>query len=198
VRTRQPQAIVFTSSPPSGALAGGPTYSVSATGGPSGEPVVFTIPAAARSVCSISGAVVSFIAPGTCVIDADQAGSATYAPAPQVQQSFAVGSLGDRDGDGIPDATDNCPYHPNPAQTDTDLDHRGDACECTDQNGDARNSVSDLIAINQAIFNPSLVTPLCDGNNDGRCDVLDIIAANVEIFSPGNTSTCARQPVPGP
>jgi hypothetical protein len=41
-------------------------------------------------------------------------------------------------------------------------------------------------------------SPLCDRNNDGLCNVLDIIAANVEIFSPGNTSTCARQPVPGP
>jgi len=65
-------------------------------------------------------------------------------------------------------------------------------------NGDGRNTVSDLVAINVAIFNPALVTPLCDGNNDGKCDVNDIIAANTEIFSPGNTSTCARQPVPGP
>jgi hypothetical protein len=43
------------------------------------------------SVCSISTAgVVSFLAAGTCVIHADQAGNATYAPAAQVQQSVAV------------------------------------------------------------------------------------------------------------
>src|SRR5262245_2817888 len=110
----------------------------------------------------------------------------------------AEAALPDRDGDGISDAPDDCPFFANPSQQDTDLDGRGDACECTDQNGDGRNTGSDILAINQAIFNPSLATPLCDGNNDGLCNVNDIIAANVEIFSPGNTSTCARQPAPGP
>jgi cysteine-rich repeat protein/YVTN family beta-propeller protein len=104
----------------------------------------------------------------------------------------------DEDGDGFPDATDNCPHWPQLDQADTDGDGRGDACECTDQNADGRNTVADLIAINQAIFNPLLVTPLCDGNNDGRCNVADIIAANLEIYSPNNTSTCSRQPTPGP
>ena len=104
----------------------------------------------------------------------------------------------DRDGDGIVDAADDCPFFANPDQSDTDHDGRGNACECTDQNGDGKNTVSDLVAINTAIFSPTLATPLCDGNNDGVCNVNDIIAANVEIFSPGNTSTCARQPVPGP
>jgi hypothetical protein len=58
--------------------------------------------------------------------------------------------------------------------------------------------VADLIAINAAIFDPDLRTPLCDGNFDRRCDISDIIAANIEAFSPGNTSTCSRQPIPGP
>jgi hypothetical protein len=109
-----------------------------------------------------------------------------------------VGVPGDSDGDGIADAADNCPFFANPVQTDTDGDGRGDACECTDQNGDGENTVSDLVAINVAIFNPALATPLCDGNNDGECDVNDLIAANIEIFSPTSTSTCGRQPVPGP
>jgi hypothetical protein len=104
----------------------------------------------------------------------------------------------DADGDGVPDPSDNCPVYPNASQLDTDQDGRGDACECSDQNEDGRNTVADLVAINSAIFNPGLVTPLCDGNNDGGCNVADIIAANVEIFSPGNTSICARQPVSGP
>jgi YD repeat-containing protein len=104
----------------------------------------------------------------------------------------------DSDGDRVGDDADNCPFHAADDQTDTDGDGRGDACECGDQNGDGRNTVADLVAINLAIFNPARVTPLCDGNNDGACNVGDIVAANLEIFSPTNTSTCARQPVPGP
>jgi hypothetical protein len=116
---------------------------------------------------------------------------------------FAVGgtafaqSQPDGDGDGIPDGSDNCPHFENPAQVDTDQNERGDACECGDQDGNGRVNVADLIAINAAIFNPALVTALCDANNDGRCTVVDIVAANRTIFAP-KTGTCARQPVPGP
>jgi hypothetical protein len=112
--------------------------------------------------------------------------------------SVFVSALDDADADGTSDALDNCPFHPSGRLTDTDSDGRGNDCECGDQNGDGANTVSDLVAINLVIFNPTLLTPLCDASGDGRCDVSDIIAANVEIFSPGNTSTCARQPVPGP
>jgi hypothetical protein len=104
----------------------------------------------------------------------------------------------DYEGDGIGDACDTCPYHASGNQTDTDRDGRGNVCECTDQNGDGRNTVADLVAINLAIFNPARVTALCDGNNNGSCGTDDILAANLEIFSPGNTSTCSRQPLPGP
>src|SRR6185295_10897281 len=43
--------------------------------------------------CSLQGtpATVSFLASGTCVIDANQAGNAGFAAAAQVQQSFGVG-----------------------------------------------------------------------------------------------------------
>ena len=37
--------------------------------------------------------------------------------------------LPDRDGDGRPDATDNCIYTPNADQADGDGDHVGDACD---------------------------------------------------------------------
>jgi hypothetical protein len=84
------QSISFTSSPPSPALAGG-TYTVTAVGGGSGNPVTFTIdPSSTTSACSISGATVTFGQPGTCVIDANQADTGTYQTAPQAQQAFTV------------------------------------------------------------------------------------------------------------
>ncbi len=85
------QAITFTSTAPAAAVVAGPTYTPTATGGASGNPVTFTIDASAASVCSINLGVVSFTAVGTCTINADQAGNTNYNAAPQVQQSFAVG-----------------------------------------------------------------------------------------------------------
>ncbi len=85
------QAITFTSTAPAAAVVAGPTYTPTATGGGSLNPVTFTIDASATSVCSINLGVVSFTAVGTCKINADQAGNTNYNPAPQVSQSFAVG-----------------------------------------------------------------------------------------------------------
>jgi MBG domain-containing protein/Big-like domain-containing protein len=64
-------AITFSSTPPAGAQAFGATYVVSATDS-SNLPVDFSIDSSASSVCTISGATVSFIAGGKCVIDAEQ------------------------------------------------------------------------------------------------------------------------------
>lgn len=84
------QTINFTSTAPAAATVGGATYTATATA-TSGLPVTLTIDAAAASVCSISGSTVSFQSVGTCVIDANQSGNASFNAAPQVQQSFAVG-----------------------------------------------------------------------------------------------------------
>jgi alpha-tubulin suppressor-like RCC1 family protein len=111
--------------------------------------------------------------------------------------TFIPAPAPDGDADGIADASDNCPSFANATQADADGNGRGDACECGDQNADGRVNVSDTVAINQAIFDPTRVTPLCDANNDGICNVSDIVAVNRTIFVP-KTSVCARQPVPGP
>jgi PKD repeat protein len=81
------QSVEFTSSPPGAASVGGPTYTVAAAAS-SGLEVSFS--SGTPAVCSMSGSTASFIAAGTCTIDANQAGSAEYAPAPEVQQSFVV------------------------------------------------------------------------------------------------------------
>jgi hypothetical protein len=68
---------------------GGASYTPVATAS-SGLAVVFAIDAASASVCQLASGQVSFIGAGTCTINADQAGNASYGPAPRVQQSFAV------------------------------------------------------------------------------------------------------------
>jgi hypothetical protein len=85
-----PQAITFTSTAPSLGVIGS-TYTVSATGGSSGNAVTFTIDGISTSgACTISGSTVSFTGQGSCVIDANQSSGGSYAAAPQEQQSIDV------------------------------------------------------------------------------------------------------------
>src|SRR5579862_931087 len=86
---KAPQTVSFTSTAPANAKVGGSTYSVAATAN-SGLTVAITIDAASSSVCSLSGATVSFAGVGTCTIDANQAGNANYNAGAQAQQSFSV------------------------------------------------------------------------------------------------------------
>jgi uncharacterized protein YhjY with autotransporter beta-barrel domain len=82
------QTINITSSPSSPRQVGG-TYTPAATAS-SGLAVAFTIDPSAAGVCTVSAGTVSYVGAGICVVNADQAGNADYAAAPQVQQSFAI------------------------------------------------------------------------------------------------------------
>ncbi len=79
------QTITFTSGAPSDATVGA-TYTVTATGGASGNAVTFST----TSMCTVSGSKVSFIGVGECVIDANQAGDADYLAATQAARRFRV------------------------------------------------------------------------------------------------------------
>ena len=82
------QSITFFA-PPTGTVLS--SASLSAIGGASGNPVVFSVgPGSGAGVCTVSGNAVSFHATGTCVIDANQAGNAEYTAAPQVQRTITV------------------------------------------------------------------------------------------------------------
>jgi hypothetical protein len=83
------QHITFTSTPPAGAVFGGPAYHVTATAD-SGLPVALSIDPSASSVCALSGSTVTFTGVGTCKINADQAGDSAHNAAARVSQSFAV------------------------------------------------------------------------------------------------------------
>jgi hypothetical protein len=80
------QAITFDAAPV--LTYGGATASVSATGGASGQPVIFS--SLTSGVCSISGATVTPVTAGTCTIAANQAGNGNYSAAPQVTQNITV------------------------------------------------------------------------------------------------------------
>jgi hypothetical protein len=83
------QSISFTSEPSSTLVDA--SYGVTAKGGGSGNPVIFS--SGSPDVCSVSGATVAFIKPGDCVIDANQAGNDKYSPASQAQQKIIVTAM---------------------------------------------------------------------------------------------------------
>ena len=88
---RAAQAVSFLSTAPATAVAGATSYTVAAAAS-SGLPVLFAVLQSSASVCALAGSTVTAIASGTCTLEASQPGDETFQAAPQVQQSFAVGS----------------------------------------------------------------------------------------------------------
>jgi YVTN family beta-propeller protein len=82
------QEVSFTSTAPAEPVVG-TTYTATATGGGSGNPVTFST---ASTACTVTpeGAV-TFDHVGECAISADQAGNDSYYAAPTVQQTMTVG-----------------------------------------------------------------------------------------------------------
>jgi hypothetical protein len=88
---KQTQSISFTA--PASEMAGG-SATLPAKGGGSGNPVVFSVDrASGPGVCTVSGSTVTYTGAGNCVIDANLAGNARYADAPQVQRTIEVSKL---------------------------------------------------------------------------------------------------------
>jgi hypothetical protein len=80
-----PQVITF---PDPGAQPFGATFQVAATGGASGNPVVFSSTNNAR--CTVSGTTVTPVAVNTCTIRAQQFGNANYATATPVERQITI------------------------------------------------------------------------------------------------------------
>ena len=66
-----------------------PPFTVSATGGPSGNPVTFTASGSCTS-SGANGATITLSALGACTITASQAGNTIYEAAPDVSRTFTV------------------------------------------------------------------------------------------------------------
>ena len=84
---RQPQTITFVSTPPNPAYIGD-IYTVTATGGGSGNTVFFST--LTSNTCMPSGNKLTLIGAGTCTFVGIQAGNAYYDESPQTPQSFTV------------------------------------------------------------------------------------------------------------
>jgi Tol biopolymer transport system component len=98
----------------------------------------------------------------------------------------------DTDGDGIFDATDNCPSTPNPSQANGDGDALGDACDPDDDN-DGVIDPSDNCPLNadpsQADTDADGLGNVCDtdDDNDGQSDA-DEVACGSNPLSAASTA----------
>lgn len=79
-----PQTITF-ANPGTQVFGSSPTLTATAS---SGLAVEFT--SATTAVCTVSGGTLTFVSAGTCTINANQPGDASFQPATQVSQTFAV------------------------------------------------------------------------------------------------------------
>ena len=88
--TQAAQAITFTQPTTPVTYSSGLTIPLVATGGASGNPVVFTLDASSTGTGTITGSTLTVTGVGSFVIDANQAGNTNYSAATQVQRTVAV------------------------------------------------------------------------------------------------------------
>jgi len=106
--------------------------------------------------------------------------------------SLDTAGLADADGDGIPDAADDCPTTPDPAQRDTDHDGVGDACQAggpPDTDGDGIPDATDNCP---AVANADQA----DRDGDGLGDACDTTGGEPDPDADGDGVPDARDDCP--
>ena len=114
-------------------------------------------------VAIVSGTLVRIIGVGDATITATQNANSKYLSA-QISANFTI-TIGDSDGDGIVDVSDNCDFVVNPEQLDTDGDGIGDLCD-PDMDGDGVTNELDNCPMD---YNPDQ----SNNDNDSRGDICD-------------------------
>jgi hypothetical protein len=108
----------------------------------------------------------------------------------------------DADGDGVIDATDNCPTTANPGQEDaggvgvgSPPDGIGNACQCGDVSGDGRVTITDAVVIQRSLLIPPTATQahpeLCNVGGSASCTVADATIIRRALLLPP-TATIAQ------
>ena len=127
-------------------------------------------------VAIVSGTLVRIIGVGDATITATQNANSKYLSA-EISANFTI-TIGDSDGDGIVDVSDNCDFVVNPEQLDTDGDGIGDLCD-PDLDGDGVTNELDNCPMD---YNPDQANndndssgDICDSDddNDGYSDIQD-------------------------
>jgi uncharacterized protein (TIGR03790 family) len=122
-----------------------------------------------------------------------------YVGDPLMQILRPLPASDDRDGDGMPDARDNCRDLPNPDQRDTDADGYGNVCDPdVDNDGvvttraSGKAGLSDLARIRRS-HQTNLYVPDCDLDGDGEVDERDIeMATYFAGLPPGPSAAQSR------
>ena len=139
-----------------------------------------TIDGVSYTVSGFSTAAGGFDSLGTCAMSPDGF--------PDFVSTFTLQvSATDGDGDGIPNASDNCPGVANADQLDTDNDSFGDACDADDDNdgvSDAADNCPLHANADQSDFDADGVGDFCDADDDadGVADGSDLCLGTAPGF----------------
>ena len=111
-----------------------------------------------------------------------------------------VGASPDTDGDGIPDAFDNCPHAANADQLNSSVgsatpDLIGDACQCGDVNGDGRDDHSAALRSADPADGDDDATPAVQCRRQRRLTTADVTIIKRALLTPATATiqqVCAR------